>query len=148
MRLLLAIFFGTALFNGQVAEQHPIAWTLTGAPMKPGASATARLKATIQPGWHLYGLKQPEDGPKPTRISVPEGQRYQLKNSVKALKPIREFDQNFGLEVEFYERETTFQIPVKLDGIPDAPLKVNVYYQSCNANHCLPPRTMTVEATR
>ena len=73
-------------------------------------------------------------------FGCPKGQRYQLKDSVKAPKLVRELDQNFGLEVEFYERETTFQIPVKFDGIPDAPLKVNVYYQACNASHCLPPR--------
>jgi len=71
-----------------------------------------------------------------------------LKDAVEGPKLVRELDQNFGLEVESYERETTFQMPVKFEGIPDAPVQGNAYYQAWNASLCLPPRAVTVEASR
>jgi DsbC/DsbD-like thiol-disulfide interchange protein len=135
-------------FAAMAAAQNPIQWTLTGAPVKPGTTAAARLKATIEPGWHLYGLTQPPDGPKATTIWVSEGQPFRATGDVKAPKPLREHDQNFGVTVEFYEREVTFGIPVRREGSESAALHVNVRYQTCNDKLCLPPKTVSVSATQ
>ena len=143
MRAVLLV----TLFASVAAAQNPIAWSLTGAPSKPGR-ATVRLKAAIESGWHLYGMSQAEDGPKPTRIWLPEGQPYTAAGEVKAPKAQRERDVNFNADVEYYEREVVFQIPVKLDAPANAPLRVNVAFQTCNDKLCLPPRTVTVTASR
>ena len=143
----MKIIWISILIAGIAAAQNPVQWTLSGAPAKPGRS-TALLKAVIEPGWHLYGLYQLEDGPKATRIWVPEGQAFEAAGEVKSPKPLRTRDPNFNLEVEYYEGTAAFRIPVRLSTAPAAPLSVKVYFQSCNDKLCLPPRTVTVTAAR
>jgi thiol:disulfide interchange protein DsbD len=143
MRLLCLIIATAAISTAQ----NPIQWTLSLAPVKSGR-ATARLKGVIERGWYLYGLTQLEDGPKATRIWLPQGQAFQSSGELKSPKPLRKYDQNFNLDVEYYENEVTFQIPVRRDSAATSPLNVKVYFQSCNDKLCLPPRTVTVTAAK
>jgi thiol:disulfide interchange protein DsbD len=127
------------------SAENPVAWTLKGSAPRPGATSTLTLVAKIEPGWHLYGLSQPDEGPRPTRIWLPEEQPYKLAGDIKAPKTRRKFDENFGLEVEYFDGEAAFRIPVRSG--PDAAgrVRVSVQYQSCNDRLCLPPKTVTVE---
>lgn len=126
------------------AAENPIAWSIAGPPPKPGRTATMRLNATVQPGWYLYGLTQPEDGPRPTRIWLPEGQPFTLKDAVKAPPAKRRFDENFGMEVEKFQGNVSFQLPVQSSG--DGALSVSVQYQTCSDTLCLPPKTVIVKS--
>jgi hypothetical protein len=58
-------------------------------------------------------------------------------------------DPSFGMEVELYEGETVFTLPVKVaaGAMPgQQKLVVSTSYQSCNAKLCLPPKSLKVEA--
>jgi thiol:disulfide interchange protein DsbD len=125
------------------ASENPIAFSLAGNLPRPGQSSTIKLVAKVEPGWSLYALNQPEEGPKPTRIWLPEDQPYKLRAGLKAPSTKRKFDPNFNLEVEYYTGEVAFQLPVESSGA--GRLRVNVQYQACNDQLCLPPRTVTVE---
>jgi hypothetical protein len=126
------------------AAENPVAWLLSGNPPKPGASGTVRLTVRVEPGWHLYGLSQPDEGPRPTRIWLPEGQPYRINGPIKAPSIERKFDQNFGVEVEYFKGDImTFQLPVKSTG--GGTLRVAVQYQTCNDRLCLPPKTLILE---
>ena len=57
-------------------------------------------------------------------------------------------DASFGMEVELYEGEAVFTLPVKVaaGAAPGAQkLVVSASYQSCNNKVCLPPKTVKVE---
>ena len=57
-------------------------------------------------------------------------------------------DPSFGMEVELYEGEAVFTLPVKLAaGVAPGSQKliVSASYQSCNNKLCLPPKTVKVE---
>ena len=57
-------------------------------------------------------------------------------------------DASFGMEVELYEGEAMFTLPVKVaaGAAPGAQkLVVSASYQSCNNKVCLPPKTVKVE---
>ena len=62
------------------ADPIPIHWTATATtaalPLSKGAKVTARVTATIAPGWHLYAFEQESGGPLPTSVSVASGQAF------------------------------------------------------------------------
>jgi hypothetical protein len=133
------------------APPDPVGWKLTGPakPVKAGARFTVRVSAKIQEGWHLYSLKPVADGPIATQIWLPEGQAFQLAGAVQAPEPERLQDPSFGVEVELYEGEAVFTLPVRLGAAAPAGtqnLMVNASYQTCNNKLCLPPKTVKMEA--
>ena len=113
--------------------------------MKAGERFTARLVAQIQEGWHLYSMKESADGPVATRIWLPEAQPVQLAGPIKAAPPEVVQDASFNMEVEEYEGQAEFTLPLRAMGAAQK-LTVNVSYQSCNNRLCLPPKTVKVEA--
>ena len=132
------------------APVDPVAWKLDLhlAPAKPGSRFTLKLLAAVQEGWHLYSLKPMAEGPIATRIWIPEGQPFSLSGAVHAPAPRVMQDANFGMEVELYEGEVEFTVPVSVapGAAPGAQeLVVSASYQSCNNKLCLPPKTVKVE---
>ncbi len=133
------------------APADPVAWKLqsaSAAPVKPGARFNVKLLASVQNGWHLYSMKPMAEGPIATRIWIAEGQPFSLAGGVQASDPQVVQDPTLGMEVELYEGEVQFTLPVKIAPAtaPGAhPLVVNAAYQSCNDKICLPPKTVKVE---
>jgi thiol:disulfide interchange protein DsbD len=134
------------------AAPNPVAWKIEGAPAKPlrpGARFTLTLVAHIEEGWHLYSMKSLPEGPIATKVWIGEGQPFQLAGQIKAPPPQTVQDPNFNMEVEFYEGQVSFSLPVRV--APAAPagagkIEINTSYQACNDKLCLPPRTVRVEA--
>jgi thiol:disulfide interchange protein DsbD len=132
------------------APADPVAWKLNppAAPVKAGAKFNVKLLAAVQEGWHLYSLKPMAEGPIPTRIWIAEGQPFSLAGAVHAPEPRVMQDASFGMEVELYEGEALFTLPVRVatNAAPGArTLVVSASYQSCNNKLCLPPKTVKVE---
>jgi thiol:disulfide interchange protein DsbD len=139
-----------AAFALAAAAPDPVSWKLeplAAKSVKAGARVSVKLVANIQSGWHLYSLKPVADGPIPTRIWIGEGQPFTLASSVQAPEPTVAQDKTIGMEVEFYEGETPFTLPVKIaPGTSGAQtLTVSASYQSCNDKLCLPPKTVKVQ---
>jgi thiol:disulfide interchange protein DsbD len=132
------------------AAPDPVSWKLEGAGTKPvraGSRFQVKLTAAVEQGWHLYSLKPVADGPVPTRIWIAEGQPFMLAGAIQAAEPISVQDAALNMEVEMYEGEATFTIPVQAaPGSAGAQkLVVSASYQSCNNRLCLPPKTVKVE---
>jgi thiol:disulfide interchange protein DsbD len=148
-RPILAVFAAVVL--GATAPD-PVAWKLEEIPARPlkvGARFNLKLVARIQEGWHLYSLKPMVEGPIPTRIWLPEGQPFSLAAAVQAPEPETKHDPSFNMEVELYEGETAFTLPLRIAaGAPPGAqtVVVNASFQTCNNKICLPPRTVKVEA--
>ena len=116
--------------------------------MKAGARFTLKLTADVQEGWHLYSLKPMAEGPIPTRIWIAEGQPFALAGAIQ--RPRRRCSRipSFGMEVELYEGEAVFSLPVRVaaGATPGAQkMVVSAAYQTCNNKLCLPPKTVKVE---
>jgi thiol:disulfide interchange protein DsbD len=133
------------------APADPVAWKLqitSAAPVKPGARFNVKLLATVQNGWHLYSMKPMAEGPIATRIWIGDGQPFSLAGGVQAPDPQVVQDPTLGMEVELYEGEAQFTLPVKIAPGTAAgahALVVSAAYQSCNDKICLPPKTVKVE---
>jgi thiol:disulfide interchange protein DsbD len=133
------------------APPDPVTWKLQNppsTPVKAGARFNLKLVAAVQQGWHLYSLKPVAEGPIPTRIWITEGQPFSLVGAVQSPEPQVMQDPSFGMEVELYEGEAAFTLPVRVNagaGPDTQTLVVSTSYQSCNNQICLPPKTVKVE---
>ena len=99
------------------APADPVAWKLqdlSAAPIKAGARLNLKLLATVQQGWHLYSLKPMAEGPIPTRIWIAEGQPFSLAGAVQSPEPQVVQDATFGVEVEVFEGDLQFTLPVRV----------------------------------
>jgi len=125
----------------------PVKWSLTVEPATapPGARILAHLTATIEPGWHLYGLSTPPPS-RPTTIKLPGYDTLKIYNQ----EPKRAFDKNFDIETQTYEGKADFLLETTLKA--DAPagpaeLAAAVGFNVCDATRCLPPRKRTATAS-
>jgi thiol:disulfide interchange protein DsbD len=145
-RLLFAVAIAAGL---AAAPPDPVVWKLAplSKPVKAGARFQVKLAAAIEPGWHLYSLKPMAEGPIPTRIWVAEGQQFQLSGAVGAPEPVTVQDPALGMEVEMYEGEASFTLPVQAASTAagSQKLTVSASYQSCNNKLCLPPKTVKID---
>ena len=81
-------------------------------PAAPGATATARLTASIDPGWHLYSLSTPK-GPIPTTVRIADNPAV-VSYRVYQPKPAVKFDPNFQADTETFDNQAVFWIAVEL----------------------------------
>lgn len=148
--LLLCVASGVLMAGSPAAgQQDAVKFSLRLAPgvaaVAPGAAFRVQLVATMGEGWHLYSTTQPPGGPIATRITVSKGQIVTLDGKIEAPAPQVSFDQNFGMDTELFEGEVTFVLPLRVaaDATPGPhTIAVETYFQACNDQVCLPPRTV------
>ncbi|HEV8485646.1 MAG TPA: protein-disulfide reductase DsbD N-terminal domain-containing protein [Blastocatellia bacterium] len=152
-RQVLAGLLG--LSTAWAADQKPpdpISWALNNdgpsQAIKPGSVFKVQIEARIEQGWHLYSTEQPAGGPRPTRIILPPDQVFEAGGPVESPAPLTAHDDNFDIETEFYEEAVIFTLPVRV--VARAPagtykLQVEVRFQSCTNQLCLPPRTIKLD---
>ena len=99
---------------------------------------TIQIKADIAEGWHLYSQHiDDEIGPVPTSIDFSENEDVILIGTTEEPESLKEYDENFEGELNFFEDEVVFSQKIdvrktsKLDGV--------VTFMVCNHTMCLPP---------
>ena len=127
---------------------RPVKWTVVGGSspreVVSGRTVPLTLQAEIAKGWHVYSLTQKPGGPIPLRLQLLGAADVVVRGVIRAPKPDRVFDKNFGIETEFYSGSPRFTIPV---GVPGRTLtgvrkfQVGARFQVCSETLCLPPRT-------
>lgn len=127
---------------------RPVKWTVVGGSspreVVSGRTVPLTLQAEIAKGWHIYSLTQKPGGPIPLRLQLLGAADVVVRGVIRAPKPDRVFDKNFGIETEFYSGNPRFTIPV---GVPGRTLtgvrkfQVGARFQVCSETLCLPPRT-------
>ncbi len=127
----------------------PVQWSLTldAAAAAPGARASGRLAARIEPGWHLYSLTTPK-GPIPTTVRLLDNPQV-ASWEIHQPKPSVRFDPNFQLDTETFDDEAVFYMVFELDKAAAGPVEiaVQVRYQACDEKQCLLPVRKTATAT-
>jgi thiol:disulfide interchange protein DsbD len=89
-------------FLGQVTE--PVRWQITLEPTDRPTEKILQFKATIEPGWHLYGLHLPQGGPVPTQVMVETLKGATMSDSIQSLSPLHtRFDETFRMTLTWYE---------------------------------------------
>ena len=138
-----------ALATSVSAQTNPVQWSASAkaARVRPGGSLEVEATAQMAEGWHVYSVTQ-QPPPIATRITVPAGQPFELAGSIDAPAPRTAFDQSFGINTGFYAVRARFRLTLK--AAVDAPAgrikaRLQAYFQACNDQFCLPPKTVTME---
>lgn len=133
---LFALLLSALSLSAQIYD--PIKWSFEHNKLSDSAGELV-LKATIDEGWHLYGTQLPEDGPIATSFVFEQLQDVALDGDL--IVPdglVRQYDPNFDMELNWYEKEAVFVQKVKYTG--DAPaLSGYINFMACNDETCLPP---------
>jgi thiol:disulfide interchange protein DsbD len=133
------------------AKEDPVHWTLTAAGGKaavsPGGKAYFDLKATIDPGWHLYSPTTPLGGPIVTKIQV-SANPLLADSRIYRPQPVRKLDPNFQIDTETYTGDAVFLAEVTAAGnaAGETNVEAAVRYQVCSDVKCLPPVKKTAMA--
>jgi thiol:disulfide interchange protein DsbD len=146
----LVLFLGI-LLGGRVHAQNVVKFELVldqeSAPA--GSTFDAIVRAEVEEGWHLYSMDVKE-GPIPTSFTVQEDGVFEPGGPPIEPTPIPWFDQNFGVQTNYFEGSVDFTVPVrvKLEASPGAhELQIKARFMACNDSSCLPPQTKTLAAT-
>jgi thiol:disulfide interchange protein DsbD len=134
------------------AKEDPVQWTL--APVSgsgqaaPGSPVYLELKATVEPGWHLYSPTTPAGGPIITKIALGPNPAI-VAYKVYRPEPVRKLDPNFGVDTETYTRTARFLVEAtsSSSAVGPAALEATARYQACSDTKCLPPVKKTATAS-
>lgn len=119
--------------------------------VEAGTHFTLVLKAEISEGWHLYSMTPYPEGaiaPQPTTVILTENDFFTLAGAVKQPNPKISFDENFGIDTEYFEGLVDFEIPVLASATASGTqnLAVKVRFMACNDRLCLPPQNEILTA--
>jgi thiol:disulfide interchange protein DsbD len=146
--LSLTVLLLTLAMTAQIYE--PVKWTQK---MKLTSTTTAEviIHASIDDGWHLYGMNIPDDGPRATSIVFDKFENAKKIGEIQAVsKLIKAFDANFNMELNWYVNEASFIQKISFKDAAKVKVTGNIEFMVCNDQSCLPPTTtpFAVEITQ
>jgi thiol:disulfide interchange protein len=134
------------------AKEDPVHWTLAPAGGKavvaPGGTAYFELKASVDPGWHLYSPTTPPGGPIITKVEISANPLLRSWRIYRP-QPVRKLDPNFQIDTETYTGDATFlaEVVAADNATAETNVEAAVRYQACSDVKCLPPVKKTVRTT-
>ena len=142
-RYLLAIIATLAVISGIQAQiLKPVTWS-SSVEMNDERNGRLIFKASIDEGWHLYGIDLPEGGPNPTTFTFDKVEGMTLNGDITpSRKPHEQVDMVFHLKLNWWEDKVDFYQDFTLNEPNGAYLvEASVRYQGCNDGSCIPPST-------
>ena len=147
MKKLIFLFGLLLTFGlGKAQMQDPVHWKFSMTDVSK-TEKELQFTAKIDDHWHVYGLHIPEDGPSPTTFTFTSVEGAELVGEVTSpSKLITKYDETFGMELNWYEKEVTFIQRIKLTG-ENFTVKGYLRYMTCDDQSCLPPTSEEFEFT-
>lgn len=123
------------------AQPKKVSWSYAVKEIAP-MTYEVKITATPPPGWHIYSQFTPEGGPVPTTFTFNKNALVTLDGKVKETgKTKKYFDDNFKVNVVYFERDAVFTQVVKLKGKVKTNLSGEVESMICDDHTCMPPST-------
>ncbi|MBD5252937.1 MAG: DUF255 domain-containing protein [Bacteroides sp.] len=139
LKALTLIFMSVLSLNAAAQLVNPIRWTSN---VKNISSTEAELvfHASVDKGWHLYGMTLPDGGPRPTHFEFTTLKGCKLSGDVTpSVAPITKVDMVFHLELSWWESDVTFTQKLHITD-PDAWHAAGyISFQGCDDSACMAP---------
>ncbi len=117
---------------------EPVKWSFQ-QQAKSDSIVELIFSATIEDGWHLYGMNLPEDGPIPTAIHFDTTENVDFIDEVFSNSiPIKQFDETFQMELSWFDSKAVFVQKIKTKQ-EKYNIEGYVEFMACNNQSCLPP---------
>lgn len=136
------LLFFLAAFSVHAQVYDPVDWTFE---VENTGDNTADLvfSATIEEGWHVYATELPSDmGPIPTSVTLDESGDYKALGPPKGGKYKTEFDPNFDMDLNYYDKEAVFRLPIERVSANEFVVTGYLTFMVCNDEMCLPPEDL------
>lgn len=139
MKLFLTtVMLLVSSFVANAQLEQPVTWSYAAKKINQ-KEAILYLKASIEPGWHLYSQKIKAGGPVATTFTFTPSKIYTKNGIVMEPKAIEKEEKVFNMTVGYFENSAIFQQKIKLVGKTPFTVKGKVEYMVCNDKQCLPP---------
>jgi len=140
-RILLAIALFTGITSVKAQILNPVKFSYTAKKTKAN-EYEVRIKATIDPKWHMYSAYNPDAGAGPTILSFTGSEKVGAVKEVGKMKTA--YDKNFKSDQKYFENTVDFVQVVKVK--PGATkVQGSIEYIVCNDSKCLPPKEVPFE---
>ena len=137
------LFFSATISKAQIF--NPVSWKTHVKELGNG-TFELQMTASIEDGWHLYSQSLPsDDGPIATEFTIKDSPNYELVGKVAEPKPKTEFDPNFDMDLNYFEKKVTFTQKIKSLNAKGYKATAEVYFMVCDAEKCLPPEYLDLE---
>jgi thiol:disulfide interchange protein DsbD len=141
--LSLAALLLVGGFSAFAQLKNPVKWTYSAKKINP-TTYEVHLKATIDPGWHIYTLDHSSDIGIATSVSFTKNPLAELTGPTKATgKPVKLKDPSTGEMVKFYENTVDLVQTVKLKSAVKTSIAGTLEFMACDDKQCLPPKEQT-----
>ena len=143
--LLLIAVVGVLSATAQII--NPVTWD-SSVKMTGDKSGEVVFSATIDAGWHIYGLTTPEgSGIQPTEVIWDKLEGVELVGELTPSRPAHEeMDVVMNMKLGWWEKDIT--LVQKFDVTGDSyTISGNVKFMVCSANTCQPPAKEPFEVT-
>lgn len=134
--VLLLATFCTALYAQMV---DPIQWSHS---IEKSSDTEGKLlfSATMEKGWHFYGMQLPDGGPNPTEFVFDQKEGIEFGEPTPSVKATVAMDEVFELELSWWESDVTFTVSYKVtDETKVNKISGYVLFQGCNDEMCIAP---------
>lgn len=122
------------------APGNPIRWRVN-VKMKTATEGEVIIKATIDPEWHLYGMKLPKNGPKPTVIDFSGTKGVKFVDDLTPSVALEKYhDPMFDLDLTCWSKSVTFRRKFTVTDAQTAVVAGEIRFMGCNNQNCMPPK--------
>jgi thiol:disulfide interchange protein DsbD len=136
--VLLVLFLGF-ISQGFAQVYEPVSWKFE-TTYTDDNKAELKFIATIEDGWHVYALNLPSDeGPIPTSFTLTPSDKYQVVGKVKQGKYKTDYDPNFDMDLNYFDKKATFTQTIDRKSVKDFNIEGYLTFMVCNDEMCLPP---------
>ena len=135
-KLIFTLFAITCLSVSYAQILNPVSFNYS--VVKKGNDLDeVRIKAMLEPKWHIYSVTTPEGGAQATEIKINDGKPVGTVKEKGKMKTA--FEKEFGVNQKFFESSVDF---VQLVQLKPGHKKITgtVNYMVCNDKMCLPPK--------
>lgn len=135
LTLLISLSIGA---NGQ--DLQPVDWHVS-TQQTANDTYEVNIKAQIEPGWVIYSMRTPANGPIATSILFDKSEKDIFFNTAVSedLEPTETYDELFGQSVIKFSNEASYTQIVTSDR-KNATLTGSITYMTCNGKQCMPPK--------
>ena len=135
MKLSVLLFFLWTFAFSQFGEKDVVRWG--GKTFVENGKTYIELSFNIDSEYHIYGLKEYEFGPNPTRIQIKDHSFTFVQ-----LPPVKpHYDEGFEIDIDWISGEGKFILQVNKEVQLS---ELSVWYQPCTISICLPEKEKKV----
>lgn len=143
MKSIVTLVFVVMTLAGWGQGDKKVKWEFS--VRQTGKQKEIVMKAIMDKGWHIYSQNMQGDGPIPTSIEFTFPKGVKPKGKTKEPQPIKHHDENFGMDVYYFNDHVEFVQPIEGKYKKGDVVKGKVTYMTCNDEMCYPPVDVNFE---